>query len=294
MAKPLEKIIKEYPPRGPLVQFRFEKSLSFSCFRCGQNKVSKLVTLYNNDWNKRLCNGCYGRLLSIYEIKSGQLEIDEKAEKLSALLFKLFDENRIREQTKRLIIKHNKTKLLSSTALRFYATSECVAETLAKDPNLDWSPAIIGLCKAFEVEIIERIINPLKDLCQDVHITDIDLKDKDFGRIARICSGHPIKPPELGTISHFISTAINSNERFEKSDFLKIGFKGYISKRPKSNWLIDKDCLVSAIESLTKNYRNKAAHTDELERIDYDNCRELVFGDEGIMWDLILSTQTVK
>jgi len=54
MAKPLEQIIKEYPPRGPLQQFRFDKSISFSCFRCGQNKISKLITIYNNDWNKRL------------------------------------------------------------------------------------------------------------------------------------------------------------------------------------------------------------------------------------------------
>jgi len=231
-------------------------------------------------------------LLSIYNIKSGQIDIDEKVEQLSSLLLKLFDSNKIREQSNRLFVQQNKTKLLSSSSLKFYATSECVAETLAKEPNLDWSPAIIGLCKAFELEIIERFINPLKEFCINIQITDTDLKDKDFGRIASYCSGKTIKSPELGVISHFISTAINSKERFEKSDFLKIGFNGFISKRPNSNWLIDKNCLVSAIDTLTSNYRNKAAHTDELERIDYDNCRELVFGDKGIMWDLILSTQT--
>jgi transcription elongation factor Elf1 len=76
MTKPLEKITKEYPKRGPLSQFRFEKSISFNCFRCGQSKTSKLLTIYNSDWGKRLCNGCYGRLLSIYDIKAGQTGID--------------------------------------------------------------------------------------------------------------------------------------------------------------------------------------------------------------------------
>lgn len=294
MVKPLEQIKKEYPSRGPMQQFRFDKSISFSCFRCGQNKISKLITIYNNDWNKRLCNGCYGRLLSIYDIKSGQIDIDEKVERLSSLLLKLFDDNKIREQSHRLFIRQNKTKLLSSSSLKFYATSECVAETLAKEFNLDWSAAIIGLCKAFEIEIIERFINPLKEFCSNIQITETDLKDKDFGRVASYCFGKTMKSPELGVISHFISTAVNSKARFEKSDFLKTGFKEFISKRPNSNWLIDKNCLVSAIDTLTHNYRNKAAHTDELEQIDYNNCREFVFGDKGIMWDLIVSTQTVK
>ena len=83
-AKPLELITKEYPQLGPLQQFRFDKSVSFSGFRCGQNKISKLITIYNNDWNKRLCNGCYGRLLSIYNIKVAKLILMKK---LSNYLF---------------------------------------------------------------------------------------------------------------------------------------------------------------------------------------------------------------
>jgi len=34
---------------------------------------SKLITVYRGDWSKRLCNSCYGRLLSIYEIKAANL-----------------------------------------------------------------------------------------------------------------------------------------------------------------------------------------------------------------------------
>lgn len=294
MSKPLEQIIKDYPPRGPLKQYRFDKSISFSCFRCGQSKVSKLITIYNNDWTKRICNGCYGRLLSIYDIKKGQQEIDDKVEQLSSLLLRLIDDNKVKEQANRIVLKQNKAKHLSQSSLRFFATSECVADTLTREENLDWSPAIIGLCKAFELEIIERLVNPLKDISSKLVFSDADLKDKDFGRVASYCSGKPMKAPELGVINHFILTAMNSKERVETSAFLRDGFKTFLSKRPNSNWLIDKNGLVSSIDSLTKNFRNKAAHTDELEQSDYENCKQLVFGDTGIMWELIISTQTAK
>lgn len=294
MSKPLEQITKEYTSRGPLKQYRFEKSISFVCFRCGQPKTSKLITIYNEDWSKRLCNGCYGRLLSIYEIKTGKQKEDDKVEQLSDLLLQLVDDNTIKEQTYRIIIKQNKAKYLSQKSLRFFATSECVADTLIKETNLDWSPAIIGICKAFELEIIERFINQIKGLCNGQAFPETDLYDKDFGRVASYCAGKPIKPPELGAINHFISTVVNSKERIESSEFLKIGFRKYLLKRPKSDWIIDKKGLTASLGTLIKDFRNKAAHTDELERKDYDNCKELVFGDKGIIWELILSTQAVK
>ncbi|MDY0144119.1 MAG: hypothetical protein RBR97_19735 [Bacteroidales bacterium] len=290
MSKPLEKITKEYPKRGPLGQYRFDKSISFTCFRCGQIKISKLITIYNENWDKRLCNGCYGRLLSIYDIKAGQTEIDEKAEQLLTVLTKLVDDNQIREKTKRINIQLNKTNFLSPISLRFLATSECVAETLTKESNLDWSPAIIGLCKAFELELLERLINPLKEFCKSIDFTEEDLKDKDFGKIANYCSGKPIKPPELGVVNHFIRTAVNSKERLENSNFLKLGFKRFMNLLPNHNWIIDSNGLSFGIQKLTSNFRNKAAHTDELEKFDYDNCKEMIFGEKGIMWELIISS----
>lgn len=291
MTKPLENITKEYPKRGPLSQFRFEKSISFNCFRCRQSKTSKLITIYNNDWYKRLCNGCYGGLLSIYDIKAGQTAIDGKVEQLLHVLIKLVDDSKLRDQYAKINLQSNRTKFLSPTTMRFFATSECVAETLTKEANLDWSPAIIGLCKAFELELVEKLINPLKKFCEEITFLEQDLKDKDFGRVASYCSGKLLKSPELGVINHFISTATNSKERLETSNFLKLGFKGFLGKLPNHNWIIDKNGLSSGIQTLTTNYRNKAAHTDELEEEDYQNCKELVFGHNGIIWDLILSSE---
>src|SRR5579884_225714 len=43
------------------------------------------------------------------------------------------------------------------------ATAECVAERLLAQTDMDWSAAVIGLCKAFEVELVQRVIEPLKE-----------------------------------------------------------------------------------------------------------------------------------
>ena len=71
-------IIKTYPSRGPMQQFRLAEINGFHCFRCGQSKKSKLLVVYAGDWDRLLCNGCYGRLLSIFEIKAGTKSDDEK------------------------------------------------------------------------------------------------------------------------------------------------------------------------------------------------------------------------
>lgn len=57
-------ITKEYPRRGPWQQFRFDRAVEFVCSRCGRGKKAKLVTIIDGDWNRLLCNGCYGFLLS--------------------------------------------------------------------------------------------------------------------------------------------------------------------------------------------------------------------------------------
>lgn len=57
-------VIKEYPRRGHLQQFRLSKVATFTCDRCTQEKTAKLVAIKHGDWNTLVCNGCYGLLLS--------------------------------------------------------------------------------------------------------------------------------------------------------------------------------------------------------------------------------------
>ncbi len=57
-------MIKTYAEKGDYEQFRNESTVVFNCLRCGREKKSKLVVVYKGNWQKIICNGCYGALLS--------------------------------------------------------------------------------------------------------------------------------------------------------------------------------------------------------------------------------------
>ncbi|KAK5657561.1 hypothetical protein OQA88_3134 [Cercophora sp. LCS_1] len=57
-------VVKEYPQRGHLQQFRLAKVTTFMCDRCSKQKTAKLVAVKHGDWNVLVCNGCYGWLLA--------------------------------------------------------------------------------------------------------------------------------------------------------------------------------------------------------------------------------------
>lgn len=291
--KPLQnEIEKEYSARGPLHQFRFFEARPFHCFRCGTSKKAKLVTIYRDDWSRRVCNGCYGRLLSIYDIKAGSGNDDEKAAALGSLLLSLFRDDQVRESERLFKLSENRGKNLSEKALRFVATSEHVSRALEEASELDWSAATVGLCKAVEAETVERIIKPL---AQFVRAQDLenDLKDKDIGRVAKFYKDTTTPPPELGTFAHFLQTALNSEKRRETSPLIQ-EFLRLTTAWPNSNWLLDPTGFYESLLKLTKDFRNKAAHIEELTKSDYEACRDFVIGEAGILWRLLLATQPYK
>jgi hypothetical protein len=284
------KLAKTYPPRGPLQQFRFEDSTVFACCRCGQTKKSKLITVYAADWSKRLCNGCYGRLLSLYDIKAGTAPDDERATALAAALLDAVaaDDQRRAEEVFRT--SEQRAQHICPEAVRFIATAEYVAGHLQDDPQLEWSPAVIGLCKAVEVELVSRILQPLAAQLSAEDLT-ADTRDKDLQRIAAFCVDTTRKPPELGAFAHFLQVAMHSKQRRDSSVLLR-NFLRLSTNWAGSHWLLDG--LHAALISLTKDFRNPAAHIDELAKRDYLACRELVIGNDGILWKLVLSTQRHK
>jgi hypothetical protein len=212
-------VTKTYPRRGPLQQFRFAESTAFSCFRCGDTKKSKLIAVYNGDWAKRLCNGCYGRLLSLYEIKAGTAADDQRAEDLAAALLAAVTLDDQRQAERLFRTSEKRAERLSAQAVRFIATAEYVAAQLQADLRLEWSPAVIGLCKAVEAEIVSRILLPLATRASREDLTT-DKNDKDLERVAAFCADQTRKPPELGVVSHFLQTTIHSHQRRETSVLL--------------------------------------------------------------------------
>jgi len=285
-------VTKTYPQRGPLQQFRFAEATAFVCFRCGDTKKSKLITVYGSDWSKRLCNGCYGRLLSLYEIKAGTAPDDQRAEQLAALLLSTVALEEQRQAERIFRTSERRAKHLSAEAVRFIASAEYVAGTLQTEPQLEWSGAVIGLCKAVEAEVVGRVLGPL---AAQVSFEDLsaDKNDKDLGRVAAFCIDPDRRPPELGAIVHFLQTVIHSKQRIETSRLLN-SFLKLIANWPGSHWLLDPSGLHGALASLAVSFRNRAAHIDELSDQDYVRCRELVIGPDRLLWKLVLATESHK
>jgi len=104
------------------------------------------------------------------------------------------------------------------------------------------------------------------------------------------CADATRKPPELGGFAHFLQTVIHGKHRRETSvligSFLKLA-----AEWTDSQWLLDSSGFHRALVLLTSSFRNRAAHIDELGREDYVACRELVIGNEGIMWKLVVATE---
>jgi hypothetical protein len=281
-------IVKAYPARGPLQQFRLSEGTAFECFRCGSSNKSKLITVYGGDGARRLCNGCYGRLLSLYDIKAGTAPEDEKADGLAAALLSMVASGEQRKAEILFGIAEKRAVMLSPKALRFLATAEFVAQHLNSDPQLEWSPAVIGLCKAFETEIVSRILRPLCTRMSSENLRS-DKADKDIGRIATFCADPTRKPPELGAVAHFLQTVIHSNHRRQTSRLIAT-FLGRLADWIGSHWILSPTGLHQALVDLTSKFRNRAAHIDQLGAADYEQCREMLIGSKGMLWQLVAST----
>jgi hypothetical protein len=285
-------VTKTYPPRGPLQQYRFAEGTAYRCLRCGETKKSKLVAVYGGEWSRKLCNGCYGRLLSLYEIKTGTAAEDHRAEQLAELLLELASVDQQRESQRLFTASDSRASSLCPEALRFIATAEYLAAQLESIPQLEWSPTVIGLCKAVELEVVHRIIRPLVAATAEQDLS-VDKKDKDIGRIAAFCEEPQRKPPELGVFSHFLQTVIHSDRRRQSSRLIGC-FLRAAGQWTGSTWILDAEGLHRSLAVLTSTYRNRAAHIDELSREDYRGCRELTVGAQGLLWRLVLATERHK
>ena len=282
-------ITKTYPQRGPLQQYRFAKATAFRCFRCNNTKKSKLITIYAAHWSKRLCNGCYGYLLSLHKIKAGTKTNDQRAEDLAAALISAvaLDDRRQAERVYR--VAESRSKYLSLKSVRFIATAEFLSGRLQSEPYLEWSPAVIGLCKAVESEIVGRILIPLATKAGGADLS-ADKTDRDVGRVAAFCADPLRKPPALGAFAHFLQTVSHSQRRRNTSVIIR-NFLRLAEDWTGSGWILDPNSFHRSLTKLTTTFRNRAAHIDELGKEDYLGCRELVIGDRGIVWRLLVATE---
>ena len=289
LTPPFVGILKVYPPRGPLRLYRLAQSISFPCTRCGGIKTSKLIATYGIESGARLCNGCYGWLISVYGIKHSPESADQRAAALSSKLLEIASEAIARDAARRARLREGYSDLLDSRSVRFLGTAQLVGERLA-DFDLDWSAGIIGLCKALELELVLRLIDPLRTAVEPgLLAVERDGPDRELSRLA----GYLLRPdrqspPELGWIGRFLSTAARSERRAATSPLIQ-AFRARMLRAPGSLWLTS-DQAATAVLGIAERFRNRAAHTDEMSRADFDSCRDAVVGEAGTLWTLVDAT----
>lgn len=281
-------IVKRYPQRGPLHQYRLAAATKFYCCRCGQVKTSKLTVAIHGDWHFLLCNACYGRLLSIWEVKAGDLADEDRHAELIRLLQGLVGEAEVARARSFVLARDERSYRLSQTALTMLATAEAVAQgfTSIKATELDWSAAIIGLCKAVEIEATRLIGGALSAATAQADLSS-DLSRREFSHMARFCaSGEFI---ELGRLASFLKAASKSS--LAEASPLVSALREVLSQWPHSDWLVANEGFASKVKELAKRYRNPAAHTALLNHSDFESCSDAVQGSSGLLWGLLVAVE---
>jgi hypothetical protein len=139
LGSPPAEIIKTYPARGPLQQFRLARAMPFACFRCGQEKKAKLQAVYDGDWSRRLCNGCYGCLLSVYEVAADTPADDEAAAAMAALLPSLVLQEDARAARRRTYAMALDEHLGAGSPFPDHCLFHCCATRGGRNPRVVWS-----------------------------------------------------------------------------------------------------------------------------------------------------------
>jgi hypothetical protein len=240
-------VVKTYQPRGPLQQYRLEKSHSFTCSRCQRLKISKLLTVVAGREDLTICNGCYGYLLSVWDIKSGDLPEGERDDAIVALLASALGPEAVAAAADRLTTQAAHPGLLHE-AQQMLATAHAVTAVLRTVSGLDWSAAIICFCKAVEIEVTERVVQPVRVAVAGGDLT-ADLSDADLKRLARYCSNQA-PPPEFGALAYTLKVASRSRRRLETSPIVR-ALHALASRRSGSEWILEPDGLVSSLNELT-------------------------------------------
>jgi hypothetical protein len=156
------------------------------------------------------------------------------------------------------------------------ATAQNVAGQLESVPQLEWSPAVIGLCKSIDPVVVGQIIRPLAATARGENLSG-EKNDKDIGRVAAFCVDRQRKPPELGAFAHFMQTVIHSQEPRQTSTLIRCLLR-LAGQWTGSTSLLYPTGLHRALTVMAGTYSNRAAHIDELGKSDFLGCRELTVG----------------
>ena len=282
-------IIKTYPRRGPLQQYRAAAATAFVCFRCRQAKAAKLIATSGDDHKGLLCNACYGHLLSVWEIRAGAQPDAERDNGLLRLLAAAVNAAQVEEGRAVLLAREARAADLSAEAQTLLSTAEAVRAGLVpwQATDLDWSVAALPLCKAVEVEIGRLITRPLRETARGLDL-GLDAARGELRAMVKYCRSTGDAHMMLGPFISFMKAITTPGSAHGP---LAEALRAMSRAWPHADWLFDPDGLAAALDELRVRYRNPAAHTAILDRTAFEGCSSFIGGTDGLLWRLLSSTR---
>lgn len=273
------------PARGDVQQFRLSRAAKFRCVRCGRTKTARLIALLKNDTGHPLCNACYGNLLSRHPAARRSDRTDARARALAVAVEVSIE---AAEAAGRKLAAERGLRL-TRLGGRHLGTARIVADHLngldAGIPVL-WSPVVSALSSALEVELRDRVIDRMRDVLIGRFGPDLTLPNE-YAKFAAYCKAQPGSGRmEMGAIARFLASAATDARGSTPSQLGRL-FRKLLDASAKPEWLGDPGALAAEIQDFTRDYRNPAAHGEEIARDMGQRCLSYVAGDGGLLWRVV-------
>jgi hypothetical protein len=182
--------------------------------------------------------------------------------------------DRIREYERGLIeqVGEDTWAQLAPNSRHFLSSAEYLYGEHRGARILDFAPAAVEYCKVVETELNDRLSCPLLKFLHD-HVGPV--VELQFGGEAHEQRTDPkARPPSLGQVAHLLKASRKPAEKNQVvRDFLERSYASEIQE------FILRD-LPGKLLTITKEFRNGAAHAEALSQEKVEDFREILIGSE--------------
>ena len=216
--------------------------------------------------------------------------VDECAEKIVNELKTADAEKERDKQQKKLILSlgettWNKLEIKSRT---FLISSKLVFDKLILDDDVDYSGVCLLVTKALEVELSKRFCDYFIMYLKNKYPGKTNYSSYPTCLLDKY--GNPIKGKQftLGTFAYLVGVKIDdllsdSQRENNKSKLLEYLRDELLPNKTDNEILELMQYYAGEIETVKNDYRNPAAHTNELTKIDAEQCFNLVLDVEKLL-----------
>ena len=193
-------------------------------------------------------------------------------------------DDRIREYELELVTQLGEVwDQLGADSQRFLSSAEYLYSEHRGANSLDFAPAAVEYCKVVETELGKRVSRPLLQYLREKVGPKVELKFG--GRKCIVSTSANAKPPELGRLAHLLEASRTSKTNQVVRDFLTNHYP------PDIQDLILQD-LPAKLKQITTEYRNGAAHTEDLPQKKIEEFRAILLGSEDSLEPSLLQQIT--